>query len=245
MAEVAPAPYRSGVPLFPETEHSAVAGLCSPDALVRERATEVVVRAYRGPIIAVLQRRFGLDLPDAEDLAHDFLAQALDREWLQRYDPSRARFRTFLRTCVSAYASTAHEAAGRLKRGGGMTHVPLDEAADSVPVDSALGQVFDREWVRSILALALDALKAECLAAGRESTWDVFVARDVEGAEGPPPSYGELAHRLDLPVTQVTNFLAWARPRFRAHVLDALRALTASDDEFRAEARALLGVELQ
>lgn len=237
--------YRGGVALFPETEQSAVARLRSPDDAVRERATEVVVRAYRGPIIAVLQRRFGLDLPDAEDLAHDFLSQALDREWLQRYDPSRARFRTFLRSCVAAYASTAHEAAGRLKRGGGMTHVSLDDAVATPQADGPMEQHFDREWVRSIIAMALDGLRAECQAAGRTATWAVFAAREVEGAEcGVPPSYAELARRFDLPITQVTNFLAWARPRFREHVLDALRRLTATEEEFRAEARALLGVKL-
>jgi DNA-directed RNA polymerase specialized sigma24 family protein len=245
MASSAFRPYRSGVALFPETEQSAVARLGSPDEAVRARAADVVVRAYRAPIIAVLQRRFGLDLADAEDLAHDFLMQALTKEWLQRYDPHRARFRTFLRSCLAAYASTAHEAAGRRKRGGGAVHVPLDDVTATVPADSALDDLFDREWVRSVLAMALDALRAECMAAGRSSTWEVFVAREVDGAGlGTPPSYAELAHRLDLPVTQVTNFLAWARPRFRNHVLDAVRALTGTDEEFRAEARALLGVEL-
>jgi hypothetical protein len=47
---------------------------------------------------------------------------------------------------------------------------------------------------------------------------------------------------FDIPVTQVTNYLAWARRRLRAHVLDVLRAQCGSEDEFREEARALLGV---
>lgn len=217
--------------------------LRSTDEAVRARAADVVVRAYRGPIITVLQRRFGLDLPDAEDLAHDFLTQALTRDWLQRYDPARARFRTFLRSCIMAYASTAHEAAGRLKRGGGARHVPIDEGIAAL-TDSGLDEVFDREWVRSILGIALEALRMECMKAGRESTWAVFQARDVDGAEvASPPTYAQLAEQFGLPVTQVTNFLAWARPRFRAHVLEALRAVCATDAEFRAEARALLGVE--
>jgi hypothetical protein len=42
-------------------------------------------------------------------------------------------------------------------------------------------------------------------------------------------------------VTQVANYLHWARGHFRGHVLDTLRALTASDEEFRDEARSLLG----
>jgi hypothetical protein len=46
-----------------------------------------------------------------------------------------------------------------------------------------------------------------------------------------------------LPVTQVTNHLAWARREFRRHVLAALRSLTGSEEEFRLEVRELLGVD--
>ncbi len=236
--------HRCTVPLFPETHISAVQALSSPDEETRVRAADVVMRAYRGPIIAVLRHRLGLELADAEDLAHDFLAQALAKQWLERYDPGKARFRTFLRSCLLAFASTAHESAGRIKRGGGVRHVALDDAMQSAVPDAAGEQLFDREWVRSILQIALDGFHAECIAAGRELNWRVFHARDVAGADAEaPPSYSDLAARFDLPVTQVTNYLTWARPRFRRQVLEALRALTASESEFRSEARALLGID--
>ena len=57
-------------------------------------------------------------------------------------------------------------------------------------------------------------------------------------------SYRELASRFDLPETTVTNRLAAIRRQFRAIVLDVLRDATASDDEYRAEVRALLGVDV-
>ena len=43
----------------------------------------------------------------------------------------------------------------------------------------------------------------------------------------------------------MTNYLALARREFRRIVLEKLRELTATDDEFRREARALLGVDPQ
>ncbi|MEP7347267.1 MAG: hypothetical protein ABI877_18495 [Gemmatimonadaceae bacterium] len=238
--------------VFPDTRLSVVAGLSSDDPGTRSRAMEIVARAYRAPIIAVLQHRWSLDTPDAEDLAHDFFVHAFSKEWLQRFDASRGRFRTFLRSCLSAYASTAHEAAHRLKRGGGSLHLSLDDdnvAATSPEVDA----IFDREWVRSVLTLSLESFRRECEGddtedekrEGRAVTYAVFVARDVDGADlEVPPSYSELAERFAVLPTQVTNYLNWARRRFRVHVLETLRALTASDDEFRAEARALLGVEV-
>jgi hypothetical protein len=48
---------------------------------------------------------------------------------------------------------------------------------------------------------------------------------------------------MSVPVTQVTNYLAWARREFRRIVLEELRELSGSEEEFRREARALLGVD--
>jgi DNA-directed RNA polymerase specialized sigma24 family protein len=167
-----------------------------------------------GPAIAVCDangRRHG-----RRGLAHDFFAHALERDWLSRYDRARGRFRTFLRSCLQDFASTAHEAAHRLKRGGHLVAVPLDES--TAPVTEAdVDRIFEQEWVRSVLTISLERLNAECVAAGREATYDVFFAHDVEGADDPPP-YADLAARFAIPVTQVANYLHWARTRFRGHV---------------------------
>jgi len=234
----------SAVALFPDTHYSVVAALRSDDEPTRTRATEAVARVYRAPIIAVLRHRWQLEPADAEDLAHDFLAHALARDWLQRYDPSRGRFRTFLRSCLMAFASTAHEGATRLKRGGGMVHLPLELAPDSASSSDETSALFEREWIRSVLERSLEALRRDCETAGRQRTYDVFVAYDIAGADQEPrPNYAQLAEQFDIPVTQVTNYLNWARRRLRAHVLDTLRSLTADEAEFRAEARALLGID--
>jgi hypothetical protein len=45
-------------------------------------------------------------------------------------------------------------------------------------------------------------------------------------------------------VSDVTNHLARTRRRFREIVLDKLRDMTATDEEFRSEARAVLGIDL-
>ncbi len=238
----APSDARWRMHLFPDTLISVVARLSSVDDVVRERATEMVIAAYRAPVITVLQRRWVMDIADAEDLAHDFFLQALARDWLARYDPERGRFRTFLRTCLFDFAATAHEAATRKKRGGGAVHVSLDERLNLSTGDD-FAAVFDHEWTRSVLSLALTAFHDECVAAGRDTSWDVFIEYDVRGAEDDPrPTYAALAERFAIPITQVTNYLNWARRRFREHVLAVLRELTANDDEFRSEVFALLGV---
>ncbi|MEP7380830.1 MAG: hypothetical protein ABI910_04045 [Gemmatimonadota bacterium] len=233
-------------PLFPDTHRSVVQALGSADPAIKSRAAEALAGVYRSPIIAVLRHRWQLDMSDAEDLAHDFLAHAFERDWLQRYDPAKGRFRTFLRSCLMAYASTAHEGATRLKRGGGALHVPLDPATHATAGDAEVDAIFEREWVRSVFEQSLDALRRECERAGRAVTYDVFVAYDIEGADlTVRPNYAEIGERFGLPTTQVTNYLNWARRKLRGHVLETLRALTTDEVEYRAEARALLGFEIR
>ena len=225
--------------VFPETRVSLVVALSSDDPSSRARAIDLVVSAYRAPVIAVLQRQWTMELADAEDLAHDFFAHALEREWLARYDRDKGRFRTFLRKCLQDFANTRHEAASRLKRGGHLVVVSYEQAPE-LAAESDVDRLFEQEWIRSVMTISLERLSVECRAAGREATYDVFVAHDVEGADQ-PPRYADIAARFGIPVTQVANYLYWARARFRGHVIDTLRDLTASDAEFRDEARALLG----
>ncbi len=97
---------------------------------------------------------------------------------------------------------------------------------------------FHREWVRSLFELAVDRLREECAAQGKQIHFELFERFDLEDEE---TSYEELAKVYQLPVSSVTNYLAFARREFRRHVLALLRELTATDREFRMEARLVLG----
>ncbi len=237
---------------FPPTRHSVLAALGAADPAVRARAAEALARAYWRPVYCHLRLRWGASPEDAEDLTQEFLARALERGFFEGYAPDRARFRTFVRLCLDRFAANARQAAGRQKRGGGVRLVGLDRAEVENALASrpggddpaSLEARFEREWLRGVLGLALDRLRDRCLDRGRPEAFELFRRYDVEGAEqADRPRYRDLAAALGLPVTQVTNLLAWARREFRGAVLDALRELTADEAEFRAEARALLGAD--
>jgi RNA polymerase sigma factor (sigma-70 family) len=193
--------------------------------------------------VALLELRWRLNRADAEDLTQDFFAAAFTKEWFARYEPAKGRFRTFLRTCLDRFASDAARARARLKRGGGAAVESLDIAdAEMVGAPDETDARIHDEWVRGVLGVALDALRAEAEAAGKSIQVDVFVAYDVDDPpDAERPSYRSLAQRFGIPETQVTNYLNWARREYRRHVLDALRALAGNDAEFREDARDLLG----
>ncbi len=114
------------------------------------------------------------------------------------------------------------------------------------PVAGAIDEYFDRDWARSVFSLALETFRTRMLDAGRETHLQLFerYVLDAED-EAPKTSYKVLAREFNLSTTDITNYLALARREFRRTVLEKLRELTATDEEFRREARSLLGVDAQ
>lgn len=231
---------------FPETRDSLVQALRSTEADARSRAFGLVVRAYRAPVIALLGRRWSLEHADAEDLAHDFFSAALEKQWLTRYESDRGKFRTFLRTCLFAFVASVYDRSHAMKRGGTARHEALrDEIADTRSND-VMDALFEQEWIRSVLQMALEALQQDADHTGHGLHVQLFKRYDIEGSDlETRPTYAALATEFGLPATQVTNYLAWARKRFRQHVLNTVRALTGSEEEFRAETRTLLGIDAE
>lgn len=216
-----------------------VEALAATDPGDRRTAAELLVRAYRAPVLALLRWRWTLEEADAEDLTQEFFAAALQKEWLTRFDPELGSFRTFLMVCADRFAANQRQAATRLKRGGGTAAVPLDELAERV-ADDGSEERFRAEWVRSVFELAVEALRDEAQARGRDVHFALFEAYDLAGGER--PTYAALAVVHELSESQVLNHLAWARRRMRSHVLDVLRRLAGSEREFRNDVRDLLGI---
>jgi RNA polymerase sigma factor (sigma-70 family) len=231
---------------FPPTRLSVVARVRSDDADTRRVAHEALVEAYWKPIYKYLRLKWHLSPDAAADATQEFFLSLLERDLVSRYDPARARFRTYLRLCLDGFAANQQKAERRLKRGGAAVTVPLDfttaegelvRIEPSVPSD--VDELFYREWVRVLFDRAVADLRDQCEARGRQSMFDVFARYDLADAAS-RPSYDEIASALGLATTTVTNHLAAMRREFRTIVLDRLREITGSEDEWEAEARRLL-----
>ncbi len=227
---------------FPTTRRSVVLSLSSADAAERARAFDTLVACYWKPLYKYARVTWSRKREDAEDLTQSFFARAFEKESLATYDPAKASFRTFLRLLFDRHVSNEWTAGHRLKRGGGEVHIDFDAAEAEIGRDSSPvtpEEYFHREWVRSMFALAVSRLHARCEAEGKQIHYAIFEAYDLDDDRG--VSYRDLAVRFDVPETQVTNYLAAMRRRFREIVLEALREVTATDAELRRESRALLG----
>jgi RNA polymerase sigma factor (sigma-70 family) len=240
---------------FPPTRRSVIEAVRSIDAEERERALEVLCAAYWKPVYKYVRWRWNRPADLAQDLTQGFFLEVMERELLEKFDPQKSRLRTYLRVCVDSFVSNEDKAGRRLKRGGNIPHVALDFAGAEeelgatvmdpalIPSPESLEEFFEKEWVRSLFALAVEDLRELCVARERERTFHLFEAYDLEGNE--KLSYEQLARDYGISVTDVTNALAWARREFRMIALERLRELCGSEEEFHREARSAFGWDSQ
>lgn len=242
---------QSAADRFPATRWSGVEGARSSDPTKQARALDTLFAAYWKPIYKYIRLRWNRSVDEAQDLTQGFFAELLERRLLAKYDPAKSRLRTYLRLCADSFIMNEQKAAQRQKRGGGAPHVALDcQAAEaemqslavdpaSIPSPDSPEQFFEKEWIRSLFALAVDDLRELCNQRQREQTFRLFEEYDL--ADDQTASYEKLSERYAVPVTNVTNALAWARREFRRIALERLREICGSEDEFRREARSLFG----
>ena len=237
---------------FPETNQSAIVRVRSADEVVRQRAFETILTSYWKPVYKYVRLKWQANNEDAKDLTQGFFANAFEKKHFAKYDASKASFQTYLRTCLDGFISNERKAGERLKRGGDHEHFQLDfvSAADEFSQHATASELtaedyFHREWVRWMFTLAVEALRTQCIADGKEIHFTLFQRYDLADDTANGLSYAELGQEFGLEAATVNNYLAAARRDFRRIVMEKLREITATEGEFRNEARSLLGVEVK
>ena len=166
---------------FPVTRLSVVERTRSGDEDTRRIALATIIEAYWKPAYKYLRVKWSLGPDQAADLTQEFFTTTLEKDVVERYDPARARFRTYLRLCLDGFASNARKAERRLKRGGGVRMVPLDfetaegEIASHEPSAMPMAMSCSTEWGRALLARSV-GISSERRGSGRPAMFDVLRA---------------------------------------------------------------------
>ena len=236
---------------FPVTRLSVIEALRSAQQETRTRAYDHVVAAYWKPIYKYVRTRYRQSVPDAQDFTQGFFTRVLEKNFFASFDPGKARFRTFLRVCLDRYVANEFKSHSRVKRGGDRAILSLDFAGAErelqragVVAPETAGDYFEREWLRSVISLAIERLRQQTSRQEKELHFRLFEQYDLERPERAEKiTYRQLAQIHGLAPTDVTNYLAGIRRQFRSIVIEIIRELTASEAEFRQEVRAVLGVD--
>ena len=237
---------------FPTTHWSAIVAVGSENEEERSRSFETIIEAYWKPVYKYLRLKWQRDYDKAADLTQAFFLLAMSKNIFNSYNPDKARFRTYLRTCLDRFVMNEDRAEGAEKRGGGTTLLSLDfrsaerelDFGDLASQEISPEEMFHREWIRDLFSRSITELKNRMSNSGKELHFELFSRYDLARDSENPPSYKSLSVEFDLPVTQVTNHLAAIRREFRKIVLENIRMLTASEREFTREVHEVLGVDV-
>jgi RNA polymerase sigma-70 factor (ECF subfamily) len=150
-------------------------------------------------------RRRGVGDHAADDLTQDFFAAMMDGGLIQRANPSRGRFRTFLLACLEHHFAHSREREMALKRGGGAT---IEEFTDPPAPECDPTHGFDRAWAETLLERVRDRLRSEGDA--RTPHLERFLT-----ANGDSAAYGAVGAELGLSEGAVRVAVHRLRIRFR------------------------------
>lgn len=202
---------------FPVTHWSLVIRAGGDEGAAKRQALSALLKQYLPALRSHLVLRKRVPRHDAEDLLQAFLAdKVLDRDLIAQADRDRGKFRTFLLTALDNFVKNQWRARLAGKRGASNT-VPLDDEHDrgEEPLDP--GDAFDVEWARQVIRQAIDGMRRECEATGRNDIWGVFEARTLRpmlNSEEPVP-YGRLVDQFGFSSpAQASNVLITANRMF-------------------------------
>lgn len=212
---------------------------------VRRRTLEALLKQYLPALRSYLMARRRIGPNEADDLLQGFLAsKVLDQQILRQADRGRGKFRTFLMTALERFAISEYrkETAARRSPGAGAVR-PLDgiEEVEEPPAREA-ADLFDVEWAKQAVEVAVGRMRRECEAGGRTDVWGVFKARVLDpalsGAE--PVPYEQLVPQLRLAsAEQASNLLATAKRMFSRNLREVVAEYADDDDDAEEEVRLL------
>jgi hypothetical protein len=222
---------------FGVTAWSTVLEANATEEEVRKSALDRLFQRYRTPIVREIQSRRRCHEGTAEDLAHDFIAVCLHRDFLRNLSPQHR--------CLTNFLNDEHSRRSAFKRGGGAPQLSLDESDSEgghrmeIAGDGpSASETMDRAWADQIVNEALVRLEQECEAARRAALFSALKSRF--GRTTDDSNLAEVAARLRMSEGAVKVALHRMRQRLGELVAEEIKQTVTNQLEWRQELKYLL-----
>lgn len=225
---------------FATTRWTIVAAASDAEAPGHDAAWAELAKRYWKPVHAYIRSRCGA-VGEADDLTQEFFARLISREQLARAREAKGPFRAFLRMAAGRFLLNELDRRRALKRGGGREVVSLDgldeaSRSRSEPRDDETSvSVYERRWALTLLERALEHLRADYAAKGRERDFDAM--KDHLALGRAEVDHAALAARLGVSEgaarVALHRMRQRLRARFHAEVAETVGDEAAVDEELR------------
>jgi RNA polymerase sigma-70 factor (ECF subfamily) len=231
--------------IFATTHWSAVMAAARSDPGDAREALGRLYQIYTYPLYLYVRRR-GHSPEDAQDLIQEFFARLLERNWLDRADQEKGRFRSFLLGAVNHFLANEWDKRQAWKRGGRLEIVPLQfDTAEGryreEPVDTTTPeQCYERRWAVALLDAVMTRLQEEHESRGEAAGFNILKPCLLGDAGAQP--YAVLASKTGRSEGAIKVAIHRLRQRYRQLLREEIGRTVASPDEVEAEMRHLFAV---
>jgi RNA polymerase sigma-70 factor (ECF subfamily) len=206
-------------------------------------ALAALCESYWYPLYAYL-RRHGYPAGQAQDLTQDFFVRVLEGRYLDRADPEKGRFRSFLLTSLKFFVADEEDRNRAQKRGGGAL-LPLEFSSGEKRYqrepahDETPERIFERRWALTVLDRVVEKLRDEFVHHGRPEHFERLKVFLLGQSDAP---YAALAREMNTSEGALKVAIHRLRKRYRELFRQEIADTVADPAEVETELRYLAGV---
>lgn len=228
---------------FPTTRWTLVVAAGDPQRKEARSALIDLCENYWYPLYAYLRRR-GYSADEAQDLTQEFFVRVLEGRYLDRADPEKGRFRSFILMSLEFFVADEGDRQRARKRGGGAV-VPLEfssgeERYQLEPAhDETPERIFERRWALTLLDRVVERLRNEFVHHGRPEHFErlkVFLLGRSDAR------YAALAREMNTSEGALKVAIHRLRKRYRELFREEIADTVADPVEVESELRFLAAV---
>jgi RNA polymerase sigma factor (sigma-70 family) len=201
--------------------------------------------AYWMPVYRFLKRE-GRSDDESRELTQEFFSRLLAGNTLEKADPGKGRFRSYLLGALKHFLSDQRRAEGRLKRGGDVVIESIDSGGGETspglsiadPGAGASDAYFDRHWALAVMERGLDAARESFNQSGKDKQFELlkpWLIGDVEGL-----SQADAAAELGMSAGAVKVAVHRLRQKFGEAIRREIAETVDTEDEIAGELRYLI-----
>lgn len=228
---------------FPTTRWTLVVAAGDPNRKEARSALISLCEGYWYPLYAYLRRR-GYPADQGQDLTQEFFMRVLEGRYLDRADPEKGRFRSFLLTSLKFFVADEADRHRALKRGGGAV-LPLEflsgeERYQREPAhDVTPERIFERRWALSVLDRVVERLRSEFVQHGRPEHFERLKVFLLGHSDAP---YAALAREMNTSEGALKVAIHRLRKRYRELFRQEIADTVADPADVESELRFLAAV---
>ena len=216
---------------FPTTKWTMILNPAQRESILAELCSK-----YWKPLYHYLRCK-GFTNAEAKDLVQGFFTEkVLGKEFIQKSDKTRGKFRNFLLVALKNYTID-------IKKKDKLPQKHPENAQGPIGISDPENE-FNRVWADDLLQEVLKELETECYKKGKITHWGLFHEWLIEPQiDKDKTCMSNICTKYDITdAPKAYNMISNLKKRFRAILRDHLRSLAESEEDVDDEIRKFISI---